>query len=98
MQATLRARLARAAGAVDAAAERVKIYGTHILPAFERNLEKIRRAYDLGELEIHQVSQIRERVLATQQEGLDALGDYYRAVAELEALLGTDIWPEAKKR
>ncbi len=93
LQATLRARLARAAGAVDAAAARVKIFGTHILPAFERNLGKIKRAYDLGEIDIHEVSQIRERVLATQQQGLAALSDYYRAVAELEALLGTDIWP-----
>ena len=93
IHATLRARLASAAGAVDAAAARVAIYGEDILPAFEQNLQLIMRAYELGELEIHEVSQIRERVLDTEEQALDALGDYYRAAAELEALLGTDIWP-----
>ncbi|MBW2457730.1 MAG: TolC family protein [Deltaproteobacteria bacterium] len=88
----LSARLVRAATAVDAAAERVTIYGEAIAPAFDRNLKLIRRAYDLGEIDIHRVSQIRERILSTQQQALAALADYHQAVASLEALLGTEVW------
>jgi len=88
----LRARVARAAGAVDAAAERATIYGSAIVPAFDRNLRLIRRAYELGEIDIHRVSQIRERVLTSQRQALAALSDYHQAVATLKALLGTEVW------
>ncbi len=94
----LRSRIVRAASEVDAAAERTTIYGREILPAFNRNLTLIRRAYELGEIDIHRVSQIRERVLANQHQALDALADYHQAVATLEALLGTDVWTESLPR
>ena len=84
-----------AVGIVDAeaAAERIEIYGTDVLPALERNLERIARAYDLGELNIHQVSQTRARVIETQMRALEALRDYYRTVENLEAAVGTEPWP-----
>ncbi len=88
----LQVRIVRAAGAVDAAAERVTIYGSAIVPVFDHNLKLIRRAYELGEIDIHRVSQIRERVLSNQQAALAALADYHQAVATLEALLGTEVW------
>jgi cobalt-zinc-cadmium efflux system outer membrane protein len=88
----LRARILKAAGEVDAAAERARIYGRAIVPAFNRNLTLIRRAYELGEIDIHRVSQIRERVLASQHQALEALADYHQAAARLEALLGTEVW------
>jgi cobalt-zinc-cadmium efflux system outer membrane protein len=88
----LQARIARAAAAVDAAAERATIYGSAIVPAFDGNLKLIRRAYELGEIDIHLVSQMRERVLSNQQAALSALADYHQAVATLEALLGTEVW------
>lgn len=91
----LAAALGRAANQVDAAAERVRIYGTDILPTVQRNLELIRRAYDLGEMDIHAVSQTRERVLNMQARAIDARGAYYRALAELEALVGTDPYDAA---
>jgi cobalt-zinc-cadmium efflux system outer membrane protein len=87
----LRARLTRAASAVDAAARRVQIYGADVVPAVDRNLELIRRAYDLGEIDIHAVSQTRERVLDTQRRVIDARSEYARALAELEGLVGTEL-------
>jgi cobalt-zinc-cadmium efflux system outer membrane protein len=69
----------------------VKAYGENILPAFEENLAKLRRAYELGEINVLELAQIRERMLTTQSEALAALGEYYAAVAELEALAGTHL-------
>lgn len=88
---TLRARLQEAASAVDAAADRVAIYGTDIVPTAQRNLELVRRAFELGEIDVDRVSLTRERVLASQRQALDAQADYYRAVSELQSLLGTTL-------
>lgn len=91
---TLRARLTRAAIAVDADANRIAAYGTEILPAFEGNLTLLRRAFELGEVDLLQVLVARERLLRIQQDALTAHQDYYRDVAALEAEVGTEVWPD----
>lgn len=91
---TLRARLTRAAIAVDADANRIAAYGTEILPAFEGNLTLLRRAFELGEVDLLQVLVARERLLRIQQDALTAHQDYYRDVAALEAQVGTEVWPD----
>jgi cobalt-zinc-cadmium efflux system outer membrane protein len=90
----LRARLTRAAIAVDADADRIAAYGTEILPAFEGNLTLLRRAFELGEVDLLQVLVARERLLRIQQDALTAHQDYYRDVAALEAEVGTEVWPD----
>jgi cobalt-zinc-cadmium efflux system outer membrane protein len=91
---TLQARLTRAATAVDADANRIAAYGTEILPAFEGNLSLLRRAFELGEVDLLQVLVARERLLRIQQDALTAHQDYYRDVAALEAEVGTEVWPD----
>jgi len=91
---TLQARLTRAAIAVDADANRIAAYGTEILPAFEGNLTLLRRAFELGEVDLLQVLVARERLLRIQQDALTAHQDYYRDVAALEAEVGTEVWPD----
>jgi cobalt-zinc-cadmium efflux system outer membrane protein len=91
---TLRAQIARAADAVNAAAERVRAYGTEIIPAFEQNLELLRRAFELGELDLLELMVARGRFLDVQRDALSAYADYHDAVARLEELLGTELWPE----
>jgi cobalt-zinc-cadmium efflux system outer membrane protein len=90
----LTARLTRAATAVDADADRIAAYGTEILPAFESNLSLLRRAFELGEVDLLQVLVARERLLRIQQDALTAHQDYYVDVAALEAQVGTEIWPD----
>lgn len=90
----LQARLARAAIAVDADANRIAAYGTEILPAFEGNLTLLRRAFELGEVDLLQVLVARERLLRIQQDALTAHQDYYRDVAALEAEVGMEVWPD----
>ncbi len=91
---TLQARLRRAAITVDADANRIAAYGTEILPAFEGNLTLLRRAFELGEVDLLQVLVARERLLRIQQDALTAHQDYYRDVAALEAEVGTEVWPD----
>jgi len=90
----LQARLARASTAVDSDADRIAAYGTEILPAFESNLTLLRRAFELGEVDLLQVLVARERLLRIQQDALTAHQDYYRDVAALEAEVGMEIWPD----
>ena len=90
----LEARLTRASTAVDVDADRIAAYGTEILPAFEGNLTLLRRAFELGEVDLLQVLVARERLLRIQQDALTAHQDYYRDVAALEAEVGKEIWPD----
>lgn len=91
---SLRARLTRAAISVDADADRIAAYGTEILPAFEGNLRLLRRAFELGEVDLLEVLVARERLLRIQQDALTAHQDYYRDVAALEAEVGTEVWAD----
>ncbi len=79
--------------AVSAAASQLRTYGGEILPTFEENLRLLQRAFELGEIDILQVSVAREQFLRTQTDALNAYLDYFQAIADLEASIGTDLWP-----
>jgi cobalt-zinc-cadmium efflux system outer membrane protein len=93
----LRARIAAAVERVNVAANVAELYSADILPAFKTNLDKLGRAFELGEIDALELSQIRGRILATQNDALTALADYYGALAELEALVGSEL-PKRNKR
>ena len=82
--------------AVTGAASRLRTYGGEILPTFEENLRLLQRAFELGEIDILQVSVAREQFLRTQTDALDAYLEYFQAVADLEASIGTDLWPDER--
>jgi cobalt-zinc-cadmium efflux system outer membrane protein len=88
----LRVRVRRASTAVNGAADRIEIYGRDIAPAFRKNLDLVERAFQAGEIDIFRVTQMRERVLKTQQDAIEAHSDYIEAAARLEGLVGTDRW------
>ena len=91
LSSVIEVRLERLRSAVDAAAARVRSYGTDILPRFEENLAMLRRAYELGEIDLLRVSVALERFLSVQQQALAAHVDYFSAVAALEAQVGEEI-------
>ncbi len=95
---TVGLRIASAAARVRAAESRTRLFGGELLPALDKNLAKLKRAFDLGEIGVLEVAQIQERILVTQAAALEALDDYYSAVAALEALSGVDILARAGKR
>lgn len=88
----LRAALVDAARALDAASDRVELYETDVIPALASNLELLERAYELGEVDIHQVSQTRERLLEATSRHIDARIAWYETAAVLEGLVGAELW------
>ena len=94
--AQLGIRIEQDRAAVMAAASRVRTYGSEILPTFEENLRLIERAFELGEIDILQVSVARERFLRIRTDVLDAYADYFQAIADLEASIGTELWPDER--
>lgn len=92
----LRSQLLQAAIALNAAVERVALYETGVVPQLETNLSLLQRAYELGEVDVHQVSQTRERLLTATGQYIDARITYYETAATLEGLVGTELWPETE--
>ncbi len=90
----VRARVARAAAGVNSGAARVEIFGTEVIPSFERNLTLLNRALELGEIDVLEVLVARGRFLELQREALEAYDDYYRSVADLEAEVGVEVLPD----
>ncbi|MCB9727899.1 MAG: TolC family protein [Deltaproteobacteria bacterium] len=92
----LRSALEQAARALDAAVDRVELYSEEVMPQLERNLALLGRAYELGEVDIHQVSQTRQRLLDASSRYLDARIAYFETAATLEGLVGTELWTDAE--
>ena len=88
---SLEAQIIQARQRVEANANSARVYGTEILPTLERNLALLQKAFELGEIDIHQVMVAQERFLKTQQDALQAFADYYDAWAELEATVGGEL-------
>ncbi len=88
---SLEARVRQAAVNVEAHGKRIAAYGREILPRFQENLDLLRTAFELGEIDMTGVLVARERFLQIQADALDAYDSYYAAVAELEAVVGTEI-------
>lgn len=77
---------------VASAAQRMRSYGTEVLPRFEENLALLRRSFELGEIDVLALSIGRERFLRIQSDSLDAQLDYFVALANLERTVGVDLW------
>jgi cobalt-zinc-cadmium efflux system outer membrane protein len=90
----LDAEIAVARSEVVAAAQRTRAYGTEILPRFEENLTLLRRAFELGEIDILALSVGRERFLRIQSDAFGAQLDYFVALAALERVVGVDLWQD----
>lgn len=88
----LEGQVAEAWSGLGAASQRALAYGTEILPRFEENLTLLRRAFELGEIDILSLSTGRERFLRIQSDALAAQLDYFTALAGLERVVGVDLW------
>lgn len=91
VEASLAARLELRRSAVEAAAERVRVFGEGVLPEFEASLEQLERAFALGEIDALRLAMTAERFLAAQVEALEALAAYVDAVSALELALGAEL-------
>lgn len=81
-----------ASAAVTSALAILDIYTSDIIPQLHAHFELLQRAYELGEVDIHQVSQTRERLLDAMTQYTQARALYVDRAATLEGLVGTEQW------
>lgn len=88
----LQGELQVASAAVTAALAILDLYTSDIIPQLHTHFELLQRAYELGEVDIHQVSQTRERLLDAMTQYTQARVLYFDRAATLEGLVGTEQW------
>ncbi len=86
--------MALARSEVASAAQRLRSYGTQVLPRFEETPTLLRRSFELGEINLFAVSIGRERFLRIQSDALAGQLDHFVALANLERTVGVDLWPD----
>lgn len=73
------------------ARETLKFYEGDSLKLLNENLELTRTAYELGEAELVELILMQNEFINTRFAYLNALGAYHKALAELEAAVGTTL-------
>ena len=77
--------------ALRTAQKTLKFYEGDALKLINENLKLTRTAYELGETELLELILMQNEFINTQFSYLGALGTYYKALAELEAAVGTSL-------
>ena len=77
--------------AVQVAARRTADYAEQILPRFSENLRLLRRAFELGEVDVLEVFVAQRRFLEQQQRALEVYSDYVDAVRAFELTSGQPL-------
>ncbi len=95
LEATIKRDVAVAYRQYRAAAEKLVLYATQILPRSEANLTTVRAAYGAGEFSVFEVVNEQRRLNENVTGYNQTLRDYYTALAQLEAALGIAIPPTA---
>lgn len=88
LEATIRRDVAVAYRQYRAAAEKLVLYATQILPRSEANLQTVRAAYGLGEFSVFEVVAEQRRLNESVTGYNQTLRDYYTALAQLETAVG----------
>ncbi|HXG84263.1 MAG TPA: TolC family protein [Pyrinomonadaceae bacterium] len=95
LEATIKRDVAVAYRQYRAAAEKLVLYATQILPRAEANLQTVRAAYGLGEFSVFEVVNEQRRLNENVTGYNQTLRDYYTALAQLEMALGIALPPTA---
>lgn len=95
LEATIKRDVAVAYRQYRAAAEKLVLYATQILPRSEANLTTVRAAYGFGEFSVFEVVAEQRRLNENVTGYNQTLRDYYTALAQLEAALGIALPPAA---
>lgn len=95
LEATIRRDVAIAYSQYRAAAEKLVLYTTQILPRAEANLQTVRAAYNAGEFSVFEVVNEQRRLNENVTNYNRALEEYYTTLTALEAAVGTALPPSA---
>lgn len=95
LETTIKRDVAIAFRQYRAAAEKLVIYSTQILPRAEANLQTVRAAYGLGEFSVFEVVAEQRRLNENVSGYNQVLLEYYTALAALEAAVGSPLTDSA---
>ena len=95
LEATIRRDVAVAYGQYRAAAEKLVLYTTQILPRAEANLQTVRAAYNAGEFSVFEVVNEQRRLNENVTNYNRVLEEYYTTLTALEAAVGAALPPSA---
>lgn len=95
LEATIRRDVAIAYSQYRAAAEKLVLYTTQIMPRAEANLQTVRAAYNAGEFSVFEVVNEQRRLNENVTNYNRALEEYYTTLTALEAAVGTALPPSA---
>ncbi|MBK6590000.1 MAG: TolC family protein [Acidobacteria bacterium] len=95
LEATIRRDVAVAYGQYRAAAEKLVLYTTQILPRSETNLQTVRAAYNAGEFSVFEVVNEQRRLNENVTNYNRVLEEYYTTLTALEAAVGAALPPSA---
>jgi cobalt-zinc-cadmium efflux system outer membrane protein len=90
----LRTRMLSTIASIERYRAEVELYADSVLPQLNENLSLLLRSFRAGEIDIHEVAAVHEQALESVEEYLNALANYYDATAELEGLVGAEIWED----
>lgn len=91
LESTIRSDVAVAYRQYRAAAEKLVLYSTQILPRAEANLQTVRAAYNAGDFSMFEVVAEQRRLIENVTGLNQTLRDYYTALAQLEAAVGAPL-------
>jgi cobalt-zinc-cadmium efflux system outer membrane protein len=93
VESMVRAEVAAAYGRYLAAKSAVAIFEPGVIERSEQNIVAVRGAYEIGAFRITELLAEQRRLADFQREYTDALAERYRALADLQAAMGTTINP-----
>ena len=93
VESMVRAEVASAYGRYLAAQAAVAIFEPGVIERSEQNIRAVRGAYEIGAFRITELLAEQRRLADFQREYTDALAERYRALAELQAAMGTTTNP-----
>ncbi|MCA9645459.1 MAG: TolC family protein [Myxococcales bacterium] len=76
---------------LDAAYAQLSLYESTLIPNWNVNLELLRRAFELGEIDLLSLMLAEERLMQQQMGAIEATRDYYVALAALEMAVGAEV-------
>lgn len=95
LEATIRRDVAVAFSQYRAAAEKLVLYTTQIMPRAEANLQTVRAAYNAGEFSVFEVVNEQRRLNENVTNYNRILEEYYTTLTTLEAAVGSALPPTA---
>ena len=91
LEAVVRSEVQSAYARYEAARAAVTTFEQGVIPSSIENVRTIRAAYEIGAFSITDLLSEQRRLVDAQREFTEALAERYRALADLQAAIGTPV-------